>query len=103
MTEEEKILHRLAGWSFYVKGVGEVFVNVPSRDMIQEIDTSKLEKEQDYLWGFMLKLKSKLDNKNFVDKAPEDVVNKEIKKWNDSWERFDMIDKALKYLKEKNG
>jgi len=103
MTEEEKILHRLAGWSFYVKGVGEVFVNVPGRDMIQEIDTSKLEKERDYLWGFMLKLKSKLENKNFVDKAPEDVVNKEIKKWNDSWKRFDMIDKALKYLEEKNG
>jgi hypothetical protein len=28
---------------------------------------------------------------------------KEIKKWYDSWERFDMIDKALKYLEEKNG
>jgi len=103
MDIREKYIDFMLGWSFYVKGVGEVFVNVPGRDMIQEIDTSKLEKERDYLWGFMLKLKSKLENKNFVDKAPEDVVNKEIKKWNDSWERFDMIDKALKYLEEKNG
>lgn len=103
MTEEERILHRLAGWSFYVKDLGEVFINVPGRDMVREIDTTKLEKERDYLWGFMLKLKTKLENKNFVDKAPEDVVNMEIKKWNDSWERFDMIDKALKYLEEKNG
>ena len=48
----------------------------------------------------MVKLKSKLDNIEFVDKAPEEVVSREIKKWNDSWERFDMIDKALKYLEE---
>ena len=103
MTEEKIILHRLAGWSFYVKGAGEFILNVPGRDMIKDINLFKLEKERDYLWGFMLKLKNKLENKNFVDKAPKDVVNKEIKKWNDSWERFDMIDKALKYLEEKNG
>jgi len=47
--------------------------------------------------------KTSLDNKEFVDKAPEEVVSREIKKWNDSWERFDMIDKSLKYLEEKNG
>lgn len=103
MTEEERMLYRLAGYTFYVKGLGEVVCSVPGRDITQDIDTNKLIKEQEYLWGFMLKLKSKLENKNFVDKAPEDVVDKEIKKWNDSWERFDMIDKALKYLEEKNG
>jgi valyl-tRNA synthetase len=48
-------------------------------------------------------LKKKLENKDFVDKAPEEIVNKEVKKWNDSWERFDMIDKALNYLEKKNG
>jgi valyl-tRNA synthetase len=103
MTEEERILHRLAGWSFYVNGYGEVVISVPGRDITQDINTSKLEKERDYLWGFMLKLKKKLENKDFVDKAPEEIVNKEVKKWNDSWERFDMIDKALNYLEKKNG
>lgn len=101
MTEEEKMLYRLAGYTFNVKGIGEVICVVPGKDITQEIDTTKLIKEQEYLWGFILKLKSKLDNKEFVDKAPEEVVSREIKKWNDSWERFDMIDKSLKYLEEK--
>ena len=103
MTEEDRILLRLAGWTFYVQGVGEVVISVPGRDITQDINKSKLIQERDYLWGFMLKLKKKLENKDFVDKAPEEIVNKEVKKWNDSWERFDMIDKALNYLEKKNG
>ena len=103
MTEEERILRRLAGWTFYVQGVGEVVMSVPGRDITQDIDISKLNQEKEYLWGFMLKLKKKLENKDFIEKAPEEIVNKELKKWYDSWERFDMIDKALNYLDEKNG
>ena len=96
------MLHRLAGWSFKTS-VGEVFVFVQGRDIRDDIDTTKLIQERDYLWGFMLKLKKKLENKDFVEKAPEDIVNKELKKWNDCWERFDIIEKTLKYLEEKNG
>ena len=102
MTEDEMMLYRLAGWSFKVSG-GEVFVSVPGRDITEDIDTTKLTKEMEYLEGFMIKLKTKLDNKSFSDRAPEDVVNKEIKKWNDCWDRYDTIDKTLKYLEKKNG
>jgi hypothetical protein len=46
MTEEDRILLRLAGWTFYVQGVGEVVISVPGRDITQDINKSKIIQKQ---------------------------------------------------------
>jgi valyl-tRNA synthetase len=100
MSEEQKILHRLAGWSFTISSGAEFFLWIPGRNILDDIDSTKLIKERDYLWDFMLKLKNKLENENFINKAPQKIIDIELKKWNDCWDRFYKIDNALNYLNE---
>ncbi len=57
---------------------GDMTLFVPLADLIDpKIELQRLEKELDKLNNTMTSLQEKLDNKDFVDRAPEDVVSKE--------------------------
>jgi len=73
-----------ASASSVVKGI-DVFV--PLEGLIDlNVERNRLDKESNRLQGLLNVVTKKLENKNFVDRAPEDVVERERKKKSD-WEK----------------
>ena len=67
-----------ASFSFMVEA-NEFFIPISNTiDVVSEI--RKLETELDYNKGFLKSVESKLNNKNFVNKAPKKVIDNEKKK-----------------------
>ena len=67
-----------ASFSFMVEA-NEFFIPISNTiDVVSEI--RKLETELDYNKGFLKSVESKLNNKNFVNKAPKEVIDNEKKK-----------------------
>jgi len=68
-----------------------------------EIDQDKqireLEKELEYAKGFLASTMKKLNNKNFVNNAPEKVVENERKKKSDAEGKIKKLEESLKNLK----
>ncbi|MDO5655673.1 MAG: valine--tRNA ligase [Flavobacteriaceae bacterium] len=79
-------------------GTQEFFV--PLGDFVDaEAEIEKLTTEKTYLEGFLKSVRGKLSNENFVNGAPEAVVNNERKKESDTIEKIKMIDEQLAKLK----
>ena len=67
-----------ASFSFMVEA-NEFFIPISNTiDVVSEI--RKLETKLDYNKGFLKSVESKLNNKNFVNKAPKEVIDNEKKK-----------------------
>lgn len=82
------------GFSFRV-GTSEFFI--PATENIDlEAEREKLEKEKEYLEGFLRSVRNKLSNQKFVNGAPEAVVNAERKKESDALEKIALIEEQLK-------
>jgi valyl-tRNA synthetase len=63
-----------------------------------EEERTKLEKELDYFKGFLVSVEKKLNNKRFVDNAPEQVVAKEKQKQADAQAKIETIQESLSKL-----
>ncbi len=61
-------------------------------------EREKIEKEIDYLQGFMKSVESKLSNEKFVANAKPDLVEKERKKLADAEAKIEALQKSLKTL-----
>ena len=68
-------------------------------DVAVEID--KAEKELQHLEGFLMSIRKKLSNDNFVAHAPEAVVARERKKGSDSVEKIAALKQTIAELKKK--
>ena len=68
-------------------------------DVAAEID--KAEKELQHLEGFLMGIRKKLSNDNFVAHAPEAVVARERKKESDSVEKIAALKQTIAELKKK--
>ena len=68
-------------------------------DVAAEID--KAEKELEHLEGFLMGIRKKLSNDNFVAHAPEAVVARERKKESDSVEKIAALKQTIAELKKK--
>ncbi len=74
--------------------VGEMKILIPLAGLIDKnAESARLQKEISKLENNLVKSQSKLDNPNFADKAPADVVNKER-------QRVSEMQTALQQLKE---
>ncbi len=82
------------GFTFRV-GVSEFFIPV-NESVDLEAEKEKLEKEKEYLEGFLNSVRKKLSNQKFVSGAPEAVVNAERKKEADAIEKISLIEQQLK-------
>ncbi|MDD3772261.1 MAG: valine--tRNA ligase, partial [Weeksellaceae bacterium] len=82
------------GFSFRV-GIFEFLIPV-SENVDLEAEREKLEKEKEYLYGFLNSVRKKLSNEKFVSGAPEAVVNAEKKKEADALEKIAQIEGQLK-------
>ena len=61
----------------------------------------KAEKELQHLEGFLMGIRKKLGNENFVAHAPEAVVARERKKESDSVEKIAALKQTIEELKKK--
>ena len=84
-------------YSFMV-GSDEYFIPYSdSIDIAEEL--KKIEKEIEYVKGFITIVKNKLSNQNFVKKAPKNLVEIEKNKLNDGNIKLDILTKKLNSLK----
>jgi valyl-tRNA synthetase len=70
----------------------------------QEVDSEKmmadLQKDYDYLKGFLNSIEKKLSNEKFVQNAKAEVVEAELKKKNDAIEKMRLIEENLNLLRK---
>ena len=75
---------------------------VPLGDLIDvAAEIEKAEKELQHLEGFLMGIRKKLGNENFVAHAPEAVVTRERKKESDSVEKIAALKQTIEELKKK--
>ena len=75
---------------------------VPLGDLIDvAAEIEKAEKELQHLEGFLMGIRKKLGNENFVAHAPEAVVARERKKESDSVEKITALKQTIEELKKK--
>jgi len=78
-------------------GKTELFIPL-EKEIDVEAEAAKLEEELTYARGFVQMVEKKLANSNFVDNAPEAVVNKERQKLADGQEKVSLLEESLKRL-----
>jgi valyl-tRNA synthetase len=72
---------------------------VPLEGLIDvEMEKARLKKEMDRVTGMLNGVQAKLNNANFVDKAPKDVVEKEREKLNNFGETLEKLQKSYELL-----
>ncbi len=76
--------------------------NIYSLPFEKEIDfeeeIKKIKDDLDYQKGFLKSVNSKLENKRFIDNAPDSIVQNEIKKKNDAISKISVLEVRLKKL-----
>ncbi len=82
------------GFTFRV-GTFEFLVPV-TENIDMEAEKEKLEKEKEYLYGFLNSVRKKLTNEKFLSGAPAAVVDSERKKEADALEKIAQIEEQLK-------
>jgi len=83
----------------FVFRVGTFEFLIPVLENIDmEAEREKLEKEKEYLYGFLNSVRKKLTNEKFVSGAPQQVVDVEKKKEADALEKIAQIQEQLKSL-----
>lgn len=74
---------------------------VPLADNIDiDAEIEKLNAEKKYAEGFIKAIEKKLQNENFVKNAPEQVVEKERKKYNDALNKIQAINQQINKLQK---
>lgn len=82
--------------------VGTDSFAVPVGDLIDVVaEIEKQEKELKHLEGFLIGIKKKLSNENFVANAPAAVIERERKKQSDSEEKIAALKASLEELRKK--
>ena len=87
----------VSGASTFMAGKDEFFISLENNiDVDSERD--RLEKEIDYLNGFLRSVEAKLSNERFVQNAKEEVVENERRKKEDALSKLKILEAALESL-----
>jgi len=82
-------------------GFNDIEIFIPMQGMIDVAkEQEKLEKELGKLEKELKKSEAKLNNKNFLDRAPEEIIAKEREKLSEGQARISKIEENLAQLKE---
>lgn len=87
--------------SFIVKNI-EYYLDTGGKIDV-DAELKKLKEELKYSHGFLNSVMKKLNNKNFVQNAPETVIEKEKAKKADVVSRIQVLEKQVKSLESKGG
>ena len=83
--------------SFIIKS-SEYFVSVTEKINVDE-EIKRLSEELSYSKGFLSTISKKLDNKSFINNAPEKVVQNERKKQSDTLARIKALEEQIENMK----
>ena len=64
----------------------------------KEAEKERLEKEKEYLTGFLKSVEAKLGNERFMNNAKPDIIENELKKKADALAKLEIINKSLEGL-----
>ena len=82
----------------FLVGSNEYFI--PLKSLInKDFELEKLTKELEYLIGFLNSVEKKLNNKKFMQNAPKNVVDIELKKQSDAKSKILVLEKQISNLK----
>ena len=83
---------KLENSSSFIVGSNEFHFN--NKTNVKE-DLSKIQQDLDYNLGFLKSIQAKLSNKRFVDNAPQNVLNNELKKEKDTLSKIEILKNKL--------
>jgi valyl-tRNA synthetase len=97
VTELSKVTDAITGANSFIAGTDEFFVSLNIEiDVVAERD--RLEKEREYLVGFLKSVNAKLGNERFMANAKPEVVENELKKKADAEARLKIVEDNLRGL-----
>ncbi|MFA6247943.1 MAG: valine--tRNA ligase, partial [Mucilaginibacter sp.] len=97
VTELTKVDDAVTGANSFIAGTDEFFVSLNIEiDVVAERE--RLEKERDYLIGFLKSVNAKLGNERFMANAKPEVVENELKKKADAEARLKIVEDNLRGL-----
>lgn len=84
----------------FIAGLDECYFPTSTNQNSQQEEIEKLAQELQYQEGFLKSVLSKLDNETFRSKAPQKVIDMELKKKADAEQRIEILKKSLGMLDE---
>lgn len=97
ITELGFVNEAIAGAANFVAGTDEFFVTL-NIEIDVEAEKERLEKEREYLTGFLRSVDAKLANERFVSNAKPEIVENERKKKADADAKLKIVEENLKGL-----
>lgn len=97
ISESKFVTEPVAGAATFMAGKDEFFISLANNiDVVAEKE--RLEKEIDYLNGFLRSVDAKLSNERFVQNAKLEVIENERRKKNDALSKIKILEAGLRAL-----
>ncbi|WP_291402626.1 valine--tRNA ligase [Daejeonella sp.] len=97
ISTSEFVSEPVIGANTFMAGKDEFFISL-ANNIDVEAEKERLEKEIDYLQGFLRSVDAKLSNERFVQNAKEEVVENERRKKEDALSKLKILEAALSSL-----
>jgi valyl-tRNA synthetase len=88
------VADKVSGASVFMAGTDEFFVSL-AENIDMDAERERLEKEIEYLRGFLKSVEAKLSNERFVQNAKVEVVDNERRKQDDALSKIRILEESL--------
>lgn len=96
MTQIQSITNKVPQMNTAETLVRTLTISIPIPETNLEEEKEKIIKELEYYKGFLNNVNKKLENENFVNKAPASVIENERKKQQDALKKIESLEEFLK-------
>ncbi len=96
MTQIQSITNKVPQMNTAETLVRTLTISIPIPETNLEEEKEKIIKELEYYKGFLNNVNKKLENENFVNKAPASVIENEKKKQQDALKKIESLEELLK-------
>lgn len=96
MTQIQSITNKVPQMNTAETLVRTLTISIPIPETNLEEEKEKIIKELEYYKGFLNNVNKKLENENFVNKAPASVIENERKKQQDALKKIESLEELLK-------
>ncbi|HYK77922.1 MAG TPA: valine--tRNA ligase [Daejeonella sp.] len=97
ITEVKFVDDKVAGSSSFISGKDEFFITLAGNIDV-DAERERLQKEIDYLKGFLKSVEAKLGNERFVQNAKAEIVENERRKKADAEAKINILEESLEAL-----
>jgi valyl-tRNA synthetase len=97
ISELSNVDDAVNGANSFIAGTDEFFIKLDI-EIDVAAETERLEKERDYLVGFLKSVNAKLNNERFMANAKPEIIDNELKKKADAEARLKIVEDNLRGL-----